>query len=473
MLDEKIETATPMPPEPEKKPDSGSGRLRKLAITGAVWSFLGFGIVYVLRFFSWPILTRLLGGNEQAKILIGAMAVVDTVMLGLIFMSDVGINLSVIRNERGSEESFQNTAWTIQVLRGLLLFAITLVVARPAAETIGRNMTADQIDMISAALIVAGFSSVLLGLQSTKWAIAQRDLNTKAIVGIEVGSYLFSFLVRIIWVILSPTIWALVAGGLAENLLKCVLSWLLPNGYRNKFAWDKEAAKEIWIFGRWILISSALTYAARESGLLVLAAKTDLDFVSEFKLSWLYASLVITAIMQMGYKVMYPTFSDLLKNGKHDSFLRALTRARLAVIGLTWATAIGVMLVGPFVAQYLFDDSWYRFEWIMPILGAGVMFIIISSSYDHAIIAKEKTMINALLQGAYFMLLVTAILVGFEIYGQVGAVVGFALTSLIHYPFKAYWLNRIGIWQPRIDIPLIIAAIAIAAPTLWLAYSIY
>ncbi len=474
MIEEKTVSEDPTPPQSAfDEPGTGNSRLKKLALKGAFWSFLGFGVVYVLRFFSWPIMTRLLGGDEEAKILLGAMAVVDTFMLGLIFLSDVGINLSVIRNERGSEASFQNTAWTIQMMRGVILFALTLLLARPAAELLGQNFTPEQVDLVTTALMVSGFSSILLGLQSTKWAIAQRDLNTRAIVGIEVGSYLFSFLVRVCWVIISPTIWALVAGGLAENVLKAGLSWMLPNGVRNKFAWDKEAAKEIWVFGRWIMLSSALTYAARESGLLVMTARTDLNFISEFKLSWLYASLVVTAIMQMGYKVMYPTFSDLLKQGKHDSFMKALTRARLAVIALTWVAAIGVMLVGPFVAGYLFDDNWYRFEWIMPIMGAGVMFVIIGSSYDHAIIAKEETMINALLQGVYFVVLVAAILVGFRINGQIGAVTGFAAVSLIHYPFKAYWLKKIGIWQPRIDLPLLVVAAAIIAPTLWLAFRIY
>lgn len=466
--DDLIDTSVPTDDTPTPASEKNGG-LKKMALKGSVWSFGGFGVLAILRFISYPIMARLVNQN-----LLGAMAVIDTALLGFVFISDVGINLSIIRHEKGSTPAFQNTAWTIQVMRGFLLFSLISFLAMPIAQFTGINNTPSEINLVATALPIAGLSAIFLGFQSTKLAIAQRDINTRALVSIDVIAYSLSLIARIAWAVVSPTIWALVVGGLVDSVIKLIGSWILRDGIRNRLAWNAESAKAIWVFGRWILISTALTYAARESSNLVMARKTDFVFMAEFRMAWLWASMGLMAIMQLGWKVMYPTFSTLLKENDHKRFVSALAKARLGVIGIAWVIAAGVIIVGPTVASYLFaEDNWFRYYWIMPILGAGTMFMIVNTSYDNAVIALEKTLVNAGLQGVYFLIIVASIFLGFEFYGQIGAVVGFGFASLIHYPIKAWWMRKLGIWQPRIDIPCLIGAAAVASLLVWVAFRIY
>jgi hypothetical protein len=61
------------------------------------------------------ILTRLLFPEA-----FGLMALVQVFMGGLQMFSDLGVNMSIIQSKRGEDPDFLNTAWTFQILRGLI-----------------------------------------------------------------------------------------------------------------------------------------------------------------------------------------------------------------------------------------------------------------------------------------------------------------------------------------------------------------
>ena len=49
-------------------------------------------------------------------------------------MADIGIGQSVICNQNGNDPDFYNTAWTLQIIRGLLLFVAGIAAALPVAK---------------------------------------------------------------------------------------------------------------------------------------------------------------------------------------------------------------------------------------------------------------------------------------------------------------------------------------------------
>ena len=57
------------------------------------------------------------------------MALIQTFIIGLQMFSDIGIYPSIIQNKRGEEPDFLNTAWTIQIVRGGVLWLADHVLA--------------------------------------------------------------------------------------------------------------------------------------------------------------------------------------------------------------------------------------------------------------------------------------------------------------------------------------------------------
>ena len=97
-------------------------------IRSSLWSVGGFGLGHALRLASNLILTRLLFPEA-----FGLMALVTIFMIGLEMFTDLGIVTSIIQNKRGEEADFLNTAWTIKVIRGIVIFICIYLIAGPVA----------------------------------------------------------------------------------------------------------------------------------------------------------------------------------------------------------------------------------------------------------------------------------------------------------------------------------------------------
>ena len=113
-IEEQPDLAVPKP-LPASAVSPGSGRsLRSLALRGSAWTLVGYGGALTLRLASSLVLTRLLFPEA-----FGVAALVGIFMQGLQMFSDIGVGPNIIRSPRGDDPDFLNTAWTLQVGRGL------------------------------------------------------------------------------------------------------------------------------------------------------------------------------------------------------------------------------------------------------------------------------------------------------------------------------------------------------------------
>ena len=100
----------------------GSGR------RAAIWTVIGFGTMQVLRLAFNLALAQLV-----APRIFGVMALVNVFLQLLHMFSDLGIRQCVIAHPRGDEPAFLRTAWTMQALRGLFLWLLSVAIAWPVA----------------------------------------------------------------------------------------------------------------------------------------------------------------------------------------------------------------------------------------------------------------------------------------------------------------------------------------------------
>ena len=123
------------------------------AMRSSAWTIFGFGASQAVRLVSNLILTRLLFPEA-----FGMMALVTVAMVALGNFSDVGTAPAISYNRRGDDQDFLDTAWTLHVIRGFLLWLGTCALAWPLARFYGEPMLAQL-------LPVAGLSFLIGGLQ--------------------------------------------------------------------------------------------------------------------------------------------------------------------------------------------------------------------------------------------------------------------------------------------------------------------
>ncbi|CAN0588351.1 unnamed protein product, partial [Laminaria digitata] len=97
-------------------------------VVGTAVNVGGQIFVQLIRLASNLILTHLLFPEA-----FGVMALVNTIIVGLELISDLGIVPSLIQNVR-EDDDFLNTAWTLAIARGAILFLGGCAIAYPMAE---------------------------------------------------------------------------------------------------------------------------------------------------------------------------------------------------------------------------------------------------------------------------------------------------------------------------------------------------
>src|SRR5262249_34908258 len=131
-----------------------------------------------LRFAFNLLLTRLL-----APELFGLMALVNLFLQGLQMFSDLGIRQVVMAHRDGEDPDFLDTAWTLQVIRGLILTVAAGLLAAPLAALY------NQPDLCWL-LPLTGLTAALAGLEATGPLVLARRLVRGPLVLMELGSYL-------------------------------------------------------------------------------------------------------------------------------------------------------------------------------------------------------------------------------------------------------------------------------------------
>src|SRR5262245_23987777 len=98
------------------------------------WLLGGTAASHLIRFSSNLALTRLLPAET-----FGLMALVHVFLQGLKLFSDIGIGPAIIQSKQSNDPNFLNTAFTLQVMRGAMLFGVACIGAAPFAALYGQS----------------------------------------------------------------------------------------------------------------------------------------------------------------------------------------------------------------------------------------------------------------------------------------------------------------------------------------------
>ena len=106
----------------------------------------------------------------------GLMALVNVFMHGLQMISDTGIRGSILYHRRGDHQSFLDTAWTVQIVRGIVLWICSCLIAIPVMMLYGEPMLGQLLPVAGLTAIIAGFNSTALFTLNRRVALGRITL---------------------------------------------------------------------------------------------------------------------------------------------------------------------------------------------------------------------------------------------------------------------------------------------------------
>lgn len=430
------------------------------ARSGSMWIVGAFGASQVLRLGLNVVLAALL--FEEAFAL---MAIVSAVMIGLAMFSDIGLQQNVIQSSRGDEPRFLNTAWTLQVIRGAVLTLVAAALAWPLAMFYGAN-DPSALELRWLIPLVA-VTAMIDGLRSPTALTAARHMHVAKLTRVEVIAQVFHAGATLGLVWYTRSVYGLAVAGVLTSLLHTALTyWLLP-GPRPQFTLDRGALRTIVSFGKWIFLSTLISFMAMQIDRLTFAAMYPLAEVGVYSIALGLAMVVTTLVGRLQGAIMFPWYARMLESGMELSEAYYKTKMPMLVMSAYFVVLL-IVGAGSFF-ELAYDERYSQAALYLPILAVGVWFSSIGGMYGAAFMALGRPKWIALVSGvkvASFALLL-AILSNFDSTLTMATAVVLA-SELITFAVSRYLGWRLGLKSMRAEASMLVMLLACSAAGLLL-----
>ncbi len=412
-----------------------------VAARGGAWTMFGYGGSQLLRFATQLVLARKLLGPQA----FGLVALVSVFLSGLEMLSDLGIGMDVIQHPRGDEHRFINTAFLIQAGRGLILFALAGAFAYPFAKFYHQPA-------VRWMIFVAAFSVGLRGLSSGSVWVLTRHVRLRELTALSLGGDSVGFVISVAWAIFSPTAWALVVGRVASSAVYVIASHCVGEE-RVSLDWDPKAARDIFLFGTGIFLSSATYFMSGEAERLIVGKFITVAELGCFSLALTLSAAPAQALSQVVGQVFFPMIASSLREDENTA-ARHFRQARSVFLVLGILVGIIFIAYGPRLVALLLPPKYAMAGWMLQWLGfrgAQQIFVAPASSL---VLASGNSRYPAMSNVVRFVLMSGGLWVSFTRYGIHAAVAVLAISSFAAYFVlfpaikrnipKAFWFEALS-----------------------------
>ena len=441
----------PPPVTPAEEPPSLGDRAKQ----ASMWSTIGFVGSQGIRLVANVILTWYV-----SPAVYGIMAMAQMYLMALEMFSDVGIGPNIVQNKHGDEPDFYNTAWTMAVIRGFVLFLLSCLGAYPVA------MFFDQ-PILLWVIPACGFSSVIAGFHSTSLAIMNRHLDMMPSTIIDIAAQILTFAITFLWAKHHPTVWAMVVGTTCGYVFRCLVSHVIMPGHVNRFRWHRDHARSMIRFGKWIFLSTGVLFFVAQSDKIMQGKFETVERLGIYGIAVAFIGLAPTLIKRLSGVVLFPVLATVVRERPED-LPRVFRKVRLVLLVAGMAIILPMIIGGRVFIEYFYHPDFWDAGWMLQYLAAGAMVTAVCCSIGPLFFALGHTYVTPILMTSHLCLLVAAGLIGHAVGGEKGFVIGIAMVELLNYPLYAYFLIKRKLWQPELDLTAIgIAAIALVIGRTW------
>lgn len=407
-----------------------------------------------LRLASNLVLTRLLFPEA-----FGLMALVQVFIYGLQMFSDIGINVSVIQSKRGDDRSFLDTAWTIQIMRGGLLWLVSLALAYPAAAIY------DQPDLVLL-LPLTALSVLFMGFQPTRVITADRHLKIGRVVAVDLGAQVLSILIMLLLAWWWRSVVALAVGTVVAAALRTTLQFAFLPGKRDSFRLDRTAAREILSFGAYVFLATVAAFAINMGGRALLGAHVSAAVMGVFSIGLILGAVPEMIATTVAQRVLFPLYRLRPPDASPEN-QRNLFRAHRLVAGFAICLSMVLAFSGVWLVTLLYDARYANAGPVVVLIACALVpsYAVIGSK--NALLAKGDSRRHFHLQAVMAVAILTTTYVGLSLFGIVGMIAAPAIAHVLVYPFRARLTARYGAWDPVGELSLIGLGLTLGAVAIW------
>jgi O-antigen/teichoic acid export membrane protein len=385
-----------------------------------MWTLGAYGIGTFLRFATNVALARLLAPD-----IFGTMLIVNSLRTGIELISDIGIGQNVVQSPHAEDPDFYNTAWSLQIIRSVLLWLLFSAAAIPMADFYKSRILMMVVPVTAVNIIFAGLTSIGRCLLQKRLRIAKWNLFDMIMAGISSAAY-------VILAFFDPTVWALVLGGLFGSFVSMIGSYFLLPDVKQRFHLSKKFTGEIIHFGKWITASSMVYFFSTYVDRLYLGKVVPLELLGIYGIARSISDLTGNLVLRLGSLVLFPYVASQ-SHVPRATLLQEIMPIRakfllLAGFGFSLFAATADLLI-----RALYDQRYHAATWMLPVLILGSWFTVLATVNESVLLGLGKPSYAAIANSLKLLFLLIGLPLATSTYGLLGGVIVVASADLCRY----------------------------------------
>lgn len=394
----------------------------------------------------------------------GLMAIVNVLIFGLVMITDLGLKQNIVQSKRSHEEVFLNTVWTFQVLRGLFVWAISVLVS------IGIYI-AQHFDWVAANTVyaekllvwivpISTLSIVISSFEPTWTSLANRSLQQAKLIKIEIFSQVMGVVIMLLLAWQSKSIWSLVIGSLATSATHLLIVSFIVDEKKNRFQLEKSALNEIYHFGKWVFFSSIVGFLINNGDRLLLGGFISTSELGVYSIAAFMVGAVSVVISKLLGNVAYPAISETIRD-KPYNLRRVYYRFRmpfdavvLFLVGFLW-------LSGQTIIHLLYDARYQNAGWMLNVLGLSLLGLRYNVT-DQCYMALGNPKIMTIMIIVRTIAMYVLVPIAFKFFGIQGAIWAIVFSNISGFPLSIYYkklYDLIDFKKELITLPMILVGL--------------
>lgn len=408
--------------------------LSQRVVHGGVWVF---GIRIVSRGFSLIrtiVLARLLAPND-----FGLFGIAMLTLSGLERFSKTGFDQALVQKKEETE-TFLDTAWTVQVIRGFLLGGILVV----GAPLVGLFFGEPRVILI---VRVLGAAVALKSLRNIGVIYFRKDLEFHKQFVYEFSSAFADLMVALSLAFIFRSVWALIFGLLAKNITKFLISYYI-HSYKPSLRFEWKKAQNLFSFGVWIFLSGLLGFLVTQGDDIFVGKFLSTSALGLYQLAYRISNLPPREITGTITRVIFPSYSKIQDSTEkmRELFFQVIK----AVSSLVFPFSFAIFLLIPTFTNLILGEKWLKMVPAVQVLSFYGLSIALISTIGPLLWGTGKP------EESFQMNLLRTVVLAITIYpltkyfGIVGTSIATLLAVTSNFPIFLFKIRRklnIGIKQ--------------------------
>jgi len=303
---------------------------------GGNWISRGLGIIKII------ILARLLSPLD-----FGIIALVTFSINLLSVFSETGIESALIqRNKIGKAEL--DTAWTMTIIRGLVLFALLFLSAGWVASYFDNATLTPFLKVMAVVFLLGGFTNIGI-------IFFQKELELKKKVFLESASDVAGTITAILLAFWLKNVWALVLGSIVWGIIKCLGSYTL-HSYRPRIHWNWPIAKSLLKFGKHIFWIGIMAFIITNLDDALVGKLLGLTMLGFYTMAFNISNIPVSSLSAVLSQVFFPAYAKIQNESKRieEAFRRTFETVMLILLP---STSLMIILAPSFTTVFL-GEKW-------------------------------------------------------------------------------------------------------------------